>query len=517
MPDRPRHPVVLVILDGWGYREAREANAVALAGAPRWRALFDAGPSTLLTASGEEVGLPAGQMGNSEVGHLNIGAGRIVAQDLVRISAAIRDGSLAAHPVLQAACDRARVRGSTLHLMGLIGDGGVHAHDEHLIALLRIAHAAGVPRIALHLLLDGRDTAPRSGRQYLEQLLPVIAECGAQIASIGGRYFGMDRDQRWERTARWYDAAVLGTAPAARDAGTVIDEAYAGAITDEFVPPCTMVDAAGHAIAPFRDGDELITWNFRSDRMRQIVRRLVAPAVAPDDAAPRLAISVTTMTSYDATLPVQVIFPPQNMRLVLGDVLAAHGLAQYRTAETEKYPHVTYYFNGGVEPPARGEDRVMVPSPKVATYDLQPEMSAAEVTDRLVDAILSGHYDFVLVNFANPDMVGHTGSLPAAIAAVQAVDHCLGRVLDAAAAHGAYVCVTADHGNCEVMVDPVTGEPHTAHTTNPVPFSIANAPAGTQLRAGGILADIAPTVLSLLEVPIPPDMTGRDLRLPPLS
>ncbi len=517
MPDRPRHPVVLVILDGWGYREARDANAVALAGAPRWRELFDAGPSTLLTASGEAVGLPAGQMGNSEVGHLNIGAGRIVSQDLVRIGAAIRDGSLAAHPVLLAACERARTHGRTLHLMGLVGDGGVHAHDEHLIALLAIAQAQQVPRIAVHLLLDGRDTAPRGGRAFVEHLLPVIASHGARIASLGGRYFGMDRDQRWERTARWYDAAVLGSATPARDVLAVIDDAYAADITDEFIPPCTMVDASGRPIAPMVDGDELITWNFRSDRMRQIIRRLVEPTAVPGATATTPAVGITTMTSYDATLPVQVIFPPQNMRAVLGDVLAAHGLTQYRTAETEKYPHVTYYFNGGVEPPASGEQRVLVPSPKVATYDLQPEMSAEGVTDRLVDAIGSGAYDFLLVNFANPDMVGHTGSLPAAIAAVQAVDRCLGRVLDAAAQRGAMVCVTADHGNCEVMVDPETGEPHTAHTTNPVPFSIAHAPAGTQLRDGGILADIAPTVLGLLGFPVPPDMTGRDLRLPPLS
>jgi 2,3-bisphosphoglycerate-independent phosphoglycerate mutase len=516
MSDRPRHPVILVILDGWGYREETTANAVALAATPHWGALFDAGPSTLLTASGRAVGLPDGQMGNSEVGHLNLGAGRIVSQDLVRIGVAIEDGSLAQHPTLLAACARVRSTGGTLHLMGLVGDGGVHAHDEHLLALLRIAAEQGVPRVAVHLMLDGRDTAPRSALGFVEALLPHIADRAA-VASIGGRYFGMDRDHRWERTEAWYRAAVLGTAPATTDVLGVIREAYAANVTDEFIPAHTVVGADGTPVAPFHDGDELITWNFRSDRMRQIVRAIADPSFDGFAIARRPAVGVTTLTSYDATLPVPVLFPPQNMAAVLGSVLAEHGCRQYRTAETEKYPHVTYYFNGGVETPAPDEVRVLVPSPKVATYDLQPAMSAPEVTDRLVEAIGSGQFDFLLVNFANPDMVGHTGSLEAAIAAVQTVDGCLGRVLAAAATAGAVVCVTADHGNCEVMVDPVTGAPHTAHTTNPVPFSIAHAPAGTTLRAGGILADVAPTILGLLGVPQPAEMTGRDLRLPSAS
>jgi 2,3-bisphosphoglycerate-independent phosphoglycerate mutase len=516
MPDRPRHPVVLVILDGWGYREETTANAVALAGAPVWRGLFDAGPSTLLSASGLAVGLPEGQMGNSEVGHLNLGAGRIVSQDLVRIGAAIHDGSLFQHPALLAACARVRSNGGTLHLMGLVGDGGVHAHDDHLLALLRLAESQEVPRVAVHLLLDGRDTAPRSALGFVEALLPQITGRAA-VASIGGRYFGMDRDHRWERTEAWYRAAVLGTAPTATDVLGVIRDAYAADVTDEFVPAHTIAGASGQPVAPFADGDELITWNFRSDRMRQIVRAIADPGFDGFAIARRPAVGVTTLTSYDATFDVPVVFPPQNMALVLGDVLAAQGCRQYRTAETEKYPHVTYYFNGGVETQAAGEVRVLVPSPKVATYDLQPEMSAPEVTARLVEAIASGDYDFVLVNFANPDMVGHTGSLEAAIAAVRTIDGCLGRVLEAARAVGAAVCVTADHGNCELMVDPDTGAPHTAHTTNPVPFSIANAPPGTTLRRGGILADVAPTVLGLLGIPQPDVMTGRDLRLPPAS
>jgi 2,3-bisphosphoglycerate-independent phosphoglycerate mutase len=414
---------------------------------------------------------------------------------------------------LVAACDRVRRSGGTLHLMGLVGDGGVHAHDDHLVALVDMAAAAGVKRVALHLMLDGRDTPPRSAHRFVSTLLPRVAG-RAVVASIGGRYFGMDRDHRWERTEQWFDAAVLGRGPAATDPLAVIDAAYTADVTDEFVAPHTMHDAVGRPVAPFADGDELITWNFRSDRMRQIVRAIVDPAFDGFAIDTRPQVGVTTLTSYDATMGVPVAFAPQNMANVLGDVLVAHGRRQYRTAETEKYPHVTYYFNGGNEVPGRDEVRVLVPSPKVATYDLQPAMSAVEVTDRLVDAISGGTYDFVLVNYANGDMVGHTGSLPAAIAACETVDACLGRVLDEAATVGAVVLVTADHGNCEVMVDPVTGEPHTAHTTNPVPFSIFNAPAGTRLRDGGILADVAPTVLGLLGIDLPSEMTGRDLRLP---
>jgi 2,3-bisphosphoglycerate-independent phosphoglycerate mutase len=508
MAQGTRARVVLVILDGWGYRAERTANAVALGNVPTWRTLWETLPRTLVNASGRAVGLPEGQIGNSEVGHLNLGAGRVVMQDLVRIGAAIESGAFLQIPALVEACDRAK--NSTLHLVGLIGEGGVHAHDDHLVALTRLAAERGVKRVAIHGMLDGRDAPPRSGLGYVEKLLPRLAG-GARFASVGGRYFGMDRDKRWERTQRWYDSAVRGTATPATDALQVIRDAYARDVTDEFVEPVTLVDAGGQPIAPMRDGDVVIAWNFRSDRMRQIMHTLTDPTFAGFPIEHRPAVVVTTMTRYDATFNVPIAFPPQNMANVLGAVLGAHGLRQYRTAETEKYAHVTYFFNGGVEPPEPGEDRVMVPSPKVATYDLQPEMSAAGVTDKLCPAIESGMYDFVLVNFANPDMVGHTGSLPAAIRAVEAVDACLARVLASARTIGAKVIVTADHGNCETMVDPVTGQPHTAHTTNPVPLFIVNDDSQA-LREGGALCDIAPTVLGLLGVPQPAEMTGRDLR-----
>jgi 2,3-bisphosphoglycerate-independent phosphoglycerate mutase len=509
MAQGTRARVVLVILDGWGYRAERTANAVALGSVPTWRGLWESLPRTLINASGRAVGLPEGQIGNSEVGHLNLGAGRVVMQDLVRIAAAIESGAFFQIPAFVDACDRAR--NSTLHLVGLIGEGGVHAHDDHLVALTQLAAQRGVKRIAIHGMLDGRDVPPRSALAFMENLLPRLAG-GARFASIGGRYFGMDRDKRWERTQRWYDAAVRATAPQARNTLQVIRDAYAADVTDEFIEPVTLIDESGKPMAPFADGDVVIAWNFRSDRMRQIMHALTDPAFAEFPIGHRPAVSVTTMTRYDATFNVPIAFPPQNMANVLGVVLGAHGLKQYRTAETEKYAHVTYFFNGGVEPPEPGEDRVMVQSPRVATYDLQPEMSAAGVTDKLCPAIESGTYDFVLVNFANPDMVGHTGSLPAAIRAVEAVDSCLARVLVSARAVGARVIVTADHGNCETMVDPVTGQPHTAHTTNPVPLFIVNDDSIKALREGGALCDIAPTVLGLLGVPQPAEMTGRDLR-----
>jgi 2,3-bisphosphoglycerate-independent phosphoglycerate mutase len=509
MPHRASKTVVLAILDGWGWRVERDANAVALANAPVWRGLWDTLPHTLLQASGRAVGLPDGQMGNSEVGHLNLGAGRVVMQDLVRIGTAIEDGSFFRIPALTDACDRAR--NGTLHLVGLVGDGGVHAHDDHLVALTRLAAERSVGRVAIHAMLDGRDAPPRSGLGFVERLLPRL-QGGARLASIGGRYYGMDRDRRWERTEKWYNAAVRGSAPSARDALQVIRDAYARNVTDEFVEPVVLTDEKGNPIAPIADGDSVITWNFRSDRMRQILRALTDPAFDGFSIAHRPAVSVATMTEYDHTFTAPIAFAPQNMANVLGPWLAAHDAHQYRTAETEKYGHVTYFFNGGVEPPNPGEERVMIPSPKVATYDLQPEMSAALVTDRLCPAIESGTYDFVLVNYANGDMVGHTGSLSAAIKAVETVDACLGRVIASARAVGAAVIVTADHGNCEVMVDLVTGQPHTSHTTNLVPLFIVNDNPAHALRDGGSLRDVAPTVLGLLGMPLPPEMTGCDLR-----
>ena len=514
MSDRPRRSVVLAILDGWGHRTVREANAVALAEVPVWRSVWDVAPRTLLDASGRAVGLPEGQMGNSEVGHLNLGAGRVVMQDLVRIGAAIDRGEFASNPVLVDACERAKRSGGTLHLMGLVGQGGVHAHDDHLVALTQIAAARGVPRVAVHMLLDGRDSPPRSALGFVQTVLPRLAP-GTRIASVGGRFYGMDRDQRWERTARWYDVSVRGEGRRATDPLEVIRASYAADVTDEFVEPVVITENAGAPVAPIRDGDVVVMWNFRADRLRQICRTLIEPAF---DGFPRgkpPAVHLVSMTRYDDSFGLPVAFTPQNMKNGLGPWLAEHGLRQYRTAETEKYAHVTYFFNGGAEPPNEGEDRVLVPSPKVTTYDLQPEMSAAGVTDRLCPAIESGTYDFLLVNYANGDMVGHTGSLPAAIKAVEAVDACVARVLASARAVGATVILTADHGNCELMVDPETGQPHTAHTTNPVPFLIVNHPGKYALRSGGALCDVAPTVLGLLGVPLPPEMTGRDLRVTP--
>jgi len=396
--------------------------------------------------------------------------------------------------------------------VGLVGDGGVHAHDDHLIALTKLAAERGVTRMAIHLMLDGRDAPPRSALSFVERLIPRL-HGGARIASIGGRYFGMDRDMRWERTLRWYDTAVRGVGPTATDPLAVIRESYERGVTDEFLEPVVMVDDAGIPVAPMHDGDSVITWNFRSDRMRQILRTLVDPSFDGFPAQLRPRVAVTTMTRYDKTIDAPFAFAPQDMANGLGRILAANSKRQYRTAETEKYAHVTYFFNGGVEAPDPGEDRVLVPSPKVATYDLQPEMSAEAVTDKLCDAIESATYDFVLVNYANCDMVGHTGSLPAAITAVETVDRCLGRVVESSKKAGVTLLVTADHGNCEQMVDPATGAPHTAHTTNLVPFLIVDGPADISLREGGALCDVAPTVLALLGIEQPAEMTGRDLRL----
>jgi 2,3-bisphosphoglycerate-independent phosphoglycerate mutase len=511
MPARTSRPVALIILDGWGYREETEANAIRLANTPNWNAIWATGSRTLLTASGRAVGLPAGQMGNSEVGHLNLGAGRVVMQDLVRIGAAIEDGSFFANPALLDACSHARAHASTLHLVGLLGDGGVHAHEDHLFALVDLAAQQGVARIALHGLLDGRDTPPNSGLAFLANTLQRI-DGKAVLASLSGRYYGMDRDNRWERTGRWYRAAVLGDAPHETNPLDVVERSYAAGITDEFIPPVVMVDRAGAPIAPMRDGDSVVCFNFRSDRMRQTMRALALPDFTGFDTGPRPQLAITTMTRYDDAYPFPVAFPHQSMENLIGETIAAAGMTQLRTAETEKYPHVTFFFNGGHDTPNRGEDRQMVPSPKVATYDLQPEMSASGVCDILCAALAGRTHDFMLCNFANTDMVGHTGSLPAAIAAAEAVDRCLGRILEAARTGGARLIVTADHGNADVMVDPATGMPHTAHTTNPVPLVLLDPDGNVPLRSGGSLRDVGPTVLALLGIPCPPQMDGRDLR-----
>ena len=512
MPRPKTRPVVLVVLDGFGHREAKEGNAVAMASMPTWNALWTRAPRTLLDASGLAVGLPAGQMGNSEVGHLNLGAGRVVKQDLVRIGESIADRSFFTKPAFVDACAHVKRTGGTLHLLGLLGDGGVHAQDAHLFALLDLAEQQGVAKVAIHALMDGRDTLPTNGLGYMERTL-AAARGRAKVASLGGRYFGMDRDRRWERVKKWYDS-VMGVGPSTDDPLAAIRAAYARNETDEFLTPMVVTEH-GAPVAPLRDGDAVIAFNYRSDRMRQMVRALTQPDFAGFDVSNRPRLHLATMTSYDETFSFPVAFPPFSMARIVAEVVSETGMTMFRTAETEKYPHVTYFFNGGIEAPFAGEVRNLVASPKVPTYDLQPEMSAHGVTDVLCEAIASGSYDFTLCNYANADMVGHTGSIPAVIKALECVDECLGRVVKAAEKAGARLLVTADHGNCEVMIDPETGGPHTAHTTNPVPFVILDPEGDRPLRAGGggALCDVGPTVLSMLGIEQPTEMTGRDLRL----
>lgn len=497
-------PVMLVILDGFGWREDPADNAVAQANTPNFDRLWAAGPRAFLDTSGRDVGLPGGQMGNSEVGHLNIGAGRVVPQELVRIGDAIEDGSLAEAAALQTLIQRAQRSGGTCHLFGLISDGGVHSHQDHATALANIVAAAGV-KVAVHIFTDGRDTGPRTGAAFVHDFVAALPK-GAIPATIGGRYFAMDRDKRWDRVQRAYNAMALAEGPNFAAPDAVIRAAYAQDITDEFIPPAVFEGYGG-----MKDGDVLLCFNFRADRVREILAALIDPAF---DGFPRKPIKFAAavgMTQYSDALAERMgaIFAPIKLDNILGQVVSDAGRFQLRMAETEKYPHVTYFLNGGVETPYFGEDRIMVPSPKVATYDLQPEMSAPELTDKAVAAIDSGKYDLIILNFANPDMVGHTGSLPAAIRAVETVDAGLGRIVQAIyRAHGVLL-VTADHGNCELMKDPQTGGPHTAHTTNPVPVFLVNR-SGAALH-NGKLADLAPTLLDLMGLEAPPEMTGRSL------
>jgi len=499
---------MLVVLDGWGWREASEDNAVRLARTPNFDRLWAAGPRAFLHTSGQDVGLPGGQMGNSEVGHLNLGAGRVVMQDLPRIDTAVADGSLARLPALVGLIAALRASGGTCHLMGLLSPGGVHSHQRHAAAMARVLAAAGVP-VALHLFTDGRDTPPRAAPEYLRAFMAEIAGLpGVRIATLTGRYFAMDRDNRWDRVAQAYDALVDGAGATAPDALAAIAAAHARDVTDEFVPATALAGYAG-----MRDGDGVLCFNFRADRVREILGALLDPSFA--GFARRRVVrfaAAAGMTEYSTALNafLQTLFASQSMADILGEVVARAGRTQLRMAETEKYPHVTYFLNGGEETPYPGEDRIMVPSPKVATYDLQPEMSAPELTEKAVEAINSQKYELIVLNFANPDMVGHTGSLPAAITAVETVDAALGRIAAAVAAQGGALLATADHGNCEMMKDPATGGPHTAHTTNPVPVLLQGGPAGATLRDGR-LADVAPTLLSLLGLAQPAAMTGRSL------
>ena len=503
-----RRPVVLLILDGWGHREDPRDNALALADIPNWRRLRAAHPATLVHTEGTHVGLPDGQMGNSEVGHMNIGAGRIVYQDLTRIDAAIADGGFFANEELLAACRAVNAGGGTLHVMGLLSPGGVHSHEAHLFAMLELARREGVARVAVHAFTDGRDMPPRSAAPSLHALESACAAVGnARIASVGGRYFAMDRDRRWDRVRRAWDAVVEASSPhRAPTAMAALQDAYLRGENDEFVAP-TVIEGA----VPMADGDAVVFMNFRADRARQLAAAFVAPGFDGFQVRRPALARFTCLTEYDALLPAPLAFPPDDLRNTLGEVLGTNGLAQLRIAETEKYAHVTFFFNGGREAPFPGEERILVPSPQVATYDLQPEMSCPEVTRKLVAAIESGRFDAVVCNFANPDMVGHTGDLQAAIQAVEAVDRALGEVAAAVAARGGELLVTADHGNVEMMRDPDTGEPHTSHTVGPVELVYVGHREAATLRQGGALRDLAPTMLDLLGVAKPAEMTGRSL------
>ncbi len=532
-------PIVLTILDGWGYRPETHGNAIALARKPVYDKLLIDYPNTLIRASDHYVGLPDGQMGNSEVGHLNLGAGRIVHMDMTRIDTAIADGSFFADPVLATAIKLAAKRESALHTFGLLSDGGVHSHQRHLYALLRLAAQHHTTRVYVHAFMDGRDTMPNSGFGHLEALLQQFREIGVgQLASVNGRYYAMDRDLRWEKERQAFDAMVTG----APEGGTYHDplarvrELYNNGITDEFIPPFTCVDAEGRPIGPIRDNDVCINFNYRADRVRQITRVLARNCDVPGGLTannandlPRAAeleaeiprarapqnIHYVCMTRYDKNFNLPFVIPPESMDNLLANVMAHANLRNLRVAETEKYAHVTYFFNGGIEKPFPGEDRILIPSQKVATYDLAPEMSASGIADAVVKAVNDTAFDVIIVNFANADMVGHSGKLEPTIRAVETVDTQLGRIYQAIKQRGGALLVTADHGNAEMLIDPLTGGPHTAHTTNPVPFILVTDAKDTShhriLHPGGSLRDISPTMLSLLNLAQPKEMTGSNL------
>jgi 2,3-bisphosphoglycerate-independent phosphoglycerate mutase len=504
-----KRPLLLMILDGYGMRENAEGNAIASARTPNLDKLFSSYPHSELDASGLSVGLPEGQMGNSEVGHLNIGAGRIVYQDLTRITKSIREGDFFENKTLLNAMKNVRRHDSSLHLMGLLSDGGVHSHITHLYALLELAKKQGIKKVYVHAFLDGRDVPPKSALSYITDAEKKMKELGGEFATISGRYYAMDRDKRWDRVEKVYDAMTSGEGITAGTASEAVENAYAGGETDEFVAPAVIIKK-GKPIALVSDNDSVIFFNFRSDRAREITRAFVDPGFRDFKRKSYPRTHFVCLTQYDETFNVPVAFPPESLRNILADVLARHHLKQLRIAETEKYAHVTFFLNGGRETPVKGEDRILIPSPKVATYDLQPEMSAFPVTDEVVKAISSGKYDVIILNYANLDMVGHTGFFDAAVKAVEAIDECIGRVFSAVKTAGGLLIITADHGNAEQMLDE-TGGIHTAHTSNPVPFIFCEN--GVKLK-DGILADISPTLLDVLGIEKPEEMTGKSLIIP---
>jgi 2,3-bisphosphoglycerate-independent phosphoglycerate mutase len=534
---RPK-PLILIILDGWGYRAETKANAIALARKPVYDRLLREYPNTLIHTSGQYVGLPDNQMGNSEVGHLNIGAGRIVHMDSTRIELMIQNGEFFKHPVLLDAMKNARTGGRQLHLFGLVSDGGVHSYQTHLHALLKMAKQNEVERVFVHAFMDGRDTLPTNGAGYLEQLQKAMREHNTgKIATVSGRYYAMDRDRRWDRIAKAYNAMVFGEAEGAKHSDAVqgVKESYNKSVTDEFIVPFVCSDKnageGARATTTIRDEDSCICFNFRADRVRQITRALARnsglnpeagrdlqgaddlDATIPRDRVPK-NLHYVCMTRYDKKFTLPVVIPPESLENILANVMAQAKMRNLRVAETEKYAHVTYFFNGGIEQPFPGEDRTLVPSPKVATYDLKPEMSAAGIADVVVKAVEGGTFDVLIVNFANADMVGHSGKIEPTIKAVETVDACLGRIELAVRAQGGALLITADHGNAEMMIDPATGGPHTAHTTNPVPLIVvAENSKQFTLKPRGSLRDISPTILGMLGMPEPKEMTGSDLRV----
>ncbi len=508
-----RKPVVLMVLDGYGLNEKTEGNAIAQAKTPVMDSLMKEYPFVKGNASGLSVGLPDGQMGNSEVGHMNIGAGRIIYQELTRITKSIEEGDFFKNPALLSAVENVKKNHSDLHLFGLLSDGGVHSHNTHLYGLLELAKRNGVERVYIHTFLDGRDTAPTSGKGFMEELQKKTEEIGVgQIASVHGRYYAMDRDNNWDRTEKAYQALVEGKGKKASDAVQAVADSYAEGVNDEFVVP-TVIEKDGSPVAVIKAKDSVIFFNFRPDRARQITRAFCDEDFDQFNRANGfMPLTYVCFTDYDETIGnKQVAFAKETIENTFGEFLAANGKTQLRLAETEKYAHVTFFFNGGVEEPNQNEDRSLVKSPSVATYDLQPEMSAPEVGERLNAAITSGKYDVIVINFANPDMVGHTGVIPAAIAAVERIDQCVGAAAEAVKETGGVLFICADHGNAEQMIDYETGAPFTAHTTNPVPFILVNYDEGVTLREGGCLADIAPTLIEIMGLEQPAEMTGKSL------